>query len=60
MNQRIKWEFQIQFIKKCLECSSFYIGETGRKLKTRLHEQKQDANKEDESKIFGLDGKTQK
>lgn len=39
---------------KCLRCNSIYIGETRRKLKIRLDEHKQDANKDNRSKISGL------
>lgn len=39
---------------KCLQCTSIYIGETRRKLKIRLDKHKQDANKDNRSKISGL------
>ena len=47
MNERKKKKNENQGVVykvKCWECNSIHIGETGRKLKTRLEEQKKDAN----------------
>ena len=55
MNQRKKMEIQcVIYQVKSLNCSSIYIGEIGRKLKSRQDENKQNAKKNDESKISGL------
>ena len=39
---------------KCWECILSYIGETGRKLKTRLEEHEGDARTKEENKLSGL------
>ena len=53
MNQRNEIEIQsVGYKVKCLDSNSIFFGETGKKLKTTLDKHKQNAYKDDESKIY--------